>query len=91
MLPRERRPGPFCDGLSSFYRSFCVVGVKIFDAGGIGGGEGKKSSEIQRLDIFQSAIVASHPAPDFLAALAKVIVGDASIETLDAFPEWQNV
>jgi Tfp pilus assembly protein PilF/MinD-like ATPase involved in chromosome partitioning or flagellar assembly len=31
-----------------------------------------------------------HPDPPFLAALARVVSGDASVETLDAFPAWQS-
>lgn len=51
---------------------------------------GARTIDLSYQDILRRATEAGHPAPLFLAALAKVIVGDASIETLDAFPEWQN-
>ncbi len=37
-----------------------------------------------------AAMQQGHPAPDFLAALAHVVSDEASIDTLDRFPEWQN-
>lgn len=36
------------------------------------------------------AIESGHPAPDFLRALAKVVSGEAGVDTLDVFPEWQS-
>lgn len=52
---------------------------------------GQRWIDLPYEDLLRQATEAGHPAPAFLAALAKVIVGDASLETLDAFPEWQNV
>lgn len=36
------------------------------------------------------AIRQGHPAPEFLAALARVVSGETSVDTLTAFPEWQT-
>lgn len=52
---------------------------------------GVRTIDMPYEDILRQATEAGHPAPLFLAALAKVIVGDAPLETLDAFPEWQSV
>lgn len=65
------------DGLVKAIKSILSTGIRTID--------------LPYEEILRQATEAGHPAPAFLAALAKVIVGDASLETLDAFPEWQSV
>jgi MinD-like ATPase involved in chromosome partitioning or flagellar assembly len=51
---------------------------------------GARSPDWPLTENVRVAIEQGHPAPLFLAALARVVSGEAGIETLDAFPEWQD-